>query len=82
MGEHKPRAIAGEYRASPIDRCRARAFTSRGLVAELAELGLQVDYRSVWIFVHEEGLSYKKDVGRQRARPARCRRPTLPLAEA
>ena len=60
MGGHKPRAIAGEHRAWLIERCRAQAFTLRGLVAELAERGLQVDYRSVWIFVHEEGLSYKK----------------------
>nr|AAQ87497.1 Transposase [Sinorhizobium fredii NGR234] len=81
MGGHKPRAIAGEHRVWLVERCRAQAFTLRGLVAELAERGLQVDYRSVWIFVHEEGLSYKKDVGRQRAQPARCRRPTQPLAE-
>ena len=35
-------------------------FTLRGLVAELAERGLKVDYRSVWNFVHAEKLSYKK----------------------
>jgi hypothetical protein len=28
----------------------------RGLVAELAERGLKVDYRSVWEFVHAEKL--------------------------
>ncbi|AWM28495.1 putative transposase [Sinorhizobium fredii] len=60
MGGHKPRAIAGEHRAWLIERCQAQAFTLRGLVAELAERGLKVDYRSVWSFVHEEGLSYKK----------------------
>jgi putative transposase len=60
MGGHKPRAIAGEHRAWLIERCRAQAFTLRGLVAELASRGLKVDYRSAWIFVHEEGLSYKK----------------------
>jgi putative transposase len=32
----------------------------RGLVAELAEQGLSVDYRVVWAFVHDEKLSYKK----------------------
>jgi transposase len=36
------------------------AFTLRGLVAELAERGLDVDYRTVWNFVHREGLSFKK----------------------
>jgi hypothetical protein len=35
-------------------------FTLRGLVDELAERGLNVDYRSVWNFVHEEKLSFKK----------------------
>ena len=35
-------------------------FTLRGLVAELAERGLKVDYRSVWEFVHAEKLSHKK----------------------
>jgi transposase len=35
-------------------------FTLRGLVAELGERGLMVDYRSVWEFVHAEKLSHKK----------------------
>ena len=35
-------------------------FTLRGLVAELAECGLKVDYRTVWEFVHAEKLSHKK----------------------
>jgi putative transposase len=29
-------------------------------VAELAERGLNVDYRTVWDFVHAEKLSHKK----------------------
>ena len=37
-----------------------RDFTLRGLVAELAERGMQVDYRTVWEFVHAEGLTHKK----------------------
>ena len=32
----------------------------RGLVAELAERGMQVDYKTVWEFVHAEGLTHKK----------------------
>lgn len=39
----------------------------RGLVIELGERDLKVDYRSVWEFVHAEGLSHKKDVDRRRA---------------
>src|SRR4029077_15104491 len=40
--------------------CRKADFTLRGLVAELAERGLKVDYRTVWEFVHAEKLSHKK----------------------
>jgi transposase len=31
-------------------------------VAELAERGLKVDYRTVWSFVHAEKLSFKKTI--------------------
>jgi transposase len=60
MGGHKPRKISGEHRLWLVERCRERDFTLRGLVAELGERGLAVDYRSVWEFVHAEKLSYKK----------------------
>ena len=60
IGGYKPRAISGRHRDWLVERCRASAFTLRGLVAELAGRGLKVDYRSVWAFVHEEKLSYKK----------------------
>ena len=43
----------------------------RGLVAELAERGLKVDYRAVWNFVHAEKLSFKKNRGGQRTRSSR-----------
>lgn len=59
-GGHKPRKIAGEHRDWAVLRCRQRDFTLRGLVAEFAERGLKVDYRSVWEFVHAEKLSHKK----------------------
>lgn len=60
MGGHKPKKIAGAHREWLIVRCREHDFTLRGLVAELGQRGLQVDYRSVWEFVHAEGLSHKK----------------------
>lgn len=37
------------------------AFTLRGLVAELAERGLKLDYRTMWAFAHAEGPSFKKN---------------------
>jgi transposase len=67
MGGHKPKAIAGEYRSWLLERIKAD-FTLRGLVAELAERGLKVDYRSVWEFVHAEKLSFKKNRSGWRAR--------------
>jgi putative transposase len=60
MGGHKPRKIAGGHRLWLLARCCEHDFTLRGLVGELAERGLKVDYRSVWEFVHAEGLTYKK----------------------
>src|ERR1700726_4183201 len=60
MGGHKPKKISGKHRDWLLERTKARDFTLRGLVAELAERGLKVDYRSVWEFVHAEKLSFKK----------------------
>jgi putative transposase len=60
MGGHKLRKIAGAHRDWLVERCREKDFTLRGLVAELAERGLKVDYRSVWEFVHAEKLTHKK----------------------
>jgi putative transposase len=60
MGGCRPKKIVGQYRDWLLERCRAQDFTLRGLVAELAERGLQVDYRTVWDFVHSEKLTYKK----------------------
>jgi transposase len=71
MGGHKPKKIAGEHRLWLLRRIKERDFTLRGLVAELAEHGLTVDYRSVWEFVHAERLSFKKKPGGRRTRPSR-----------
>jgi len=81
MGGYKPKAIRGEHRDWLMERCHSRDFTLRGLVAELAERGLKVDYRSVWSLVHDEGLSYKKNGSRWRTRSPR-RRTTPPAVVA
>jgi putative transposase len=61
IGGHKPKKIAGGHADWLRQRCGEKPFTLRGLVKELAaERGLIVDYRSVWEFVHCEGLSFKK----------------------
>ena len=75
MGGHKPKSIRGEHEAFLTQRVRERAFTLRGLVRELAERGLKVDYRSVWNFVQAEKLSFKKTVvASERERPDVARR--------
>jgi transposase len=62
MGGHKPKAIRDEHEAFLTQRVReGGAFTLRGLVRELADRGLKVDYRSVWNFVKAEKLSFKKN---------------------
>lgn len=70
MGGRKPKTIRGAHHDWLVWRCQERDFTLRGLVAELAGRGVQVDYRSVWAFVHAEGLSFKKKHPAKRARPA------------
>jgi putative transposase len=60
IGGYKPKKISGAHRDWLVQRCRKADFTLRGLVAELAERGLKVDYRTVWEFVHAEKLSHKK----------------------
>jgi transposase len=68
IGGHRQKAISGEHRLWVLQRTKSGDFTLRGLVAELAERGLKVDYRSVWEFVHAEKLSFKKKRGGWRAR--------------
>jgi putative transposase len=70
MGGHKPKSISGAHRAWLLERTK-KDFTLRGLVAELAERGLKVDYRTVWSFVHAEKLSFKKNRSGWRTRPSR-----------
>jgi len=60
IGGYRPKKIAGGHREWLVKRCGRADFTIRGLVAELAERGLKVDYRTMWDFLHAEKLSYKK----------------------
>ena len=65
IGGHRVAVLSG-HRDWLIERT-ARDFTLRGLVAELAERGVKVDYVQVWRFVHAEGLSFKKKRAARRA---------------
>ena len=70
MGGHVPRKIRGDHEAWLMARIASAPFTLRGLVAELAGRGLNVDYRTVWSSVHRARLSFKKNARGQRAGPA------------
>lgn len=65
IGGHVPRKIRGEHKIWLRARMAEAGFTLRGLVAELAERGLRVDYRTMWAFAHAEGLSFKKNRARE-----------------
>ena len=59
MGGRRTNILSGATRDWLLERVR-QDFTLRGLVAELAERGVKVDYVQVWRFAHAEGLSFKK----------------------
>ena len=69
IGGHKPRKLVGEHRDWLLEGAKTD-FTLRGLQAELATRGLKVDYRTVWSFAHDEGLSFKKKRAARRTAPA------------
>jgi putative transposase len=68
IGGYRQKLIRGEYRVWLLERVQTADFTLRGLVAELAERGLKVDYKTMWTFVHDEKLSFKKNRISQRTR--------------
>src|ERR1700690_873391 len=49
FGGYRPKAIRGAHRVWFLERVQ-KDFTLRGLVVELGERGLKVDYRTVWNF--------------------------------
>jgi len=60
MGGRKPGHLTGTHADWLLERAKTSDFTLRGLVAELGERGLKVDYKTVWTFIHAHGLSFKK----------------------
>lgn len=60
VGGYKPRSLSGDCAAWLRARIASGPFTLRGLAAELAEQGIKSNARAVWVFMHAEGLSFKK----------------------
>lgn len=69
IGGHKKPTLSGEPAGWLRERCRSGPFTTRGLTAELAARGIKTDRRAVWVFLHAEGLSFKKNRAAGRAGP-------------
>jgi putative transposase len=61
VGGYKPRTLSGDCAQWLRARIASGPFTLRGLAAELAEQGIKSNARAVWVFVHAEGLSFKKN---------------------
>jgi|ERR1700733_15866941 putative transposase len=61
IGGYKERVLSGDCAQWLRARVASGPFTLRGLAAELAERGIKTHPRAVWVFVHAEGLSFKKN---------------------
>ena len=61
IGGYKPRTLAGEWAQWLRERIASGPVTLRGLTAELAARGVKTQPRAVWVFLHAEGLSFKKN---------------------
>jgi putative transposase len=70
IGGYKPRTLSGETAEWLRVRVGSGPFTLRGLAAELAERGIKSHPRAVWVFLHAEGLSFKKNPAAPGAGPA------------
>lgn len=61
MGGHKKAVLTGEHADWLRNRIRSGPFTLRRLRDELAARGIRTHQKTVWLFVHAEGLSFKKN---------------------
>jgi len=61
MGGHKKAVLTGAPADWLRNRIRSGPFTLRRLRDELAVRGIRTHQKTVWLFVHAEGLSFKKN---------------------
>jgi transposase len=68
MGSRMPRLLIGE-REWLLERIAdSPDITLRELVSELRQRGLRASYGSLWRLLRDEGISFKKNPARQRAK--------------
>jgi putative transposase len=70
IGGYKPRTLSGECAEWLRERIVSGPVTLRGLTAELAERGIKTQPRAVWVFLHAEGFSFKKNAVAPGANPS------------
>jgi putative transposase len=70
IGGYKPRTLSGDCARWLRERIASGPVTLRGLTAELAERGIKTQPRAVWVFLHAEGLSFKKNAAARGADPS------------
>jgi transposase len=61
VGGYKPRTLSGANATWLRARIAAGPFTLQGLSDELAQMGIKAHPKAVWVFVHAEKLSFKKN---------------------
>ena len=82
MGGRRPLRLTGEREWLLVRIAEKPDLTLRVVVAELAERGTPASYGAVWRFFKHEGITFKKNAARQRARSPRHRPPPHPVGGA
>ena len=70
IGGRKPRTLQGESARWLRERIASGPATLRGLTAELAQRGVKTQPRAVWVFLREEGFSFKKNSAAPGTKPS------------
>jgi len=73
MGGHRRPILLSEREWLLARLSVAPDLTVRGLLAELRNRGVKVSYGALWAFLAAEGLTFKKNPVRRRARAGRRR---------
>lgn len=73
MGGHRRPILLGERDWLLARLSVAPDLTVRGLLSELGDRGVEVSYGALWAFLAAEGLTFKKNSVRHRARTTRRR---------
>ena len=61
MHGHRPRPLPPHRDWLTARPANGQAFTLHGLRDDLEVRGVKMDGRTMWTFVHAEGLSFKKE---------------------